>query len=191
MLAAACLSAGATSAQALLASGTAWFARKAFQAQSDEVRTLKEQLRDQQDLSAKQTPVLELQAQELRESLAERKREADERRRTQAAHMYIAVTTFPDSGSDARSTALAATVHNTSDQPIYNAEVHWLRGTAPDGDPYSCDVLLPGGIIRQQHAFPAGTNMEHASAVVRFTDAARVRWIRRPDGTLLDDRQQA
>lgn len=83
MLAAAWLTAGATTALALLAAATAWFARKAFLAQSDEVRTLKRQLEDQQALSAKQTPVLELQAQELTESLAERKREADERHRAQ------------------------------------------------------------------------------------------------------------
>src|SRR5438045_181067 len=53
---------------------TAVYAIKAFGAQS-------QQLKDQRELNAKQTRVLELQATELRESIDERKRDADERRR--------------------------------------------------------------------------------------------------------------
>ena len=68
MLAAIWFTAIATGILAIFAVVTAWYARKAFREQSEEVRTLKAQLEDQEGLNAKQTPVLELQAKELQES---------------------------------------------------------------------------------------------------------------------------
>ena len=59
---------------------TARYAIKAFGKQT-------EQLEDQRTVNAKQTDVLELQATELRESLDERRREAELRHRDQAARV--------------------------------------------------------------------------------------------------------
>ena len=83
------LTAVATAALAVFAVFTAWYARRAFREQSREVCVLKSQLKDQQQLTGKQTPVLELQGEELQASLVERKREAAERRRAQATRVFI------------------------------------------------------------------------------------------------------
>jgi ABC-type multidrug transport system fused ATPase/permease subunit len=74
----------ATGILAIFAVVTAWYARRAFREQSDEVRTLKAQLEDQEGLTANQTSVLELQAKELQESIEERRRDRAEKERRQA-----------------------------------------------------------------------------------------------------------
>ncbi len=66
-----------------------------------ERRRVAEELHARRSVAAGSQPVLELQAQELTESLAERKREADERHRAQAAQVFISVTTFPDNATGA------------------------------------------------------------------------------------------
>jgi hypothetical protein len=111
------LTAIATAVLAVFAIVTAWYARRAFLKQSQEVRAIEQQvqdakeltrqqaellkvqsgqldlqgqqLEDQRQLTCKQTPVLELQGQELQESLAERKREAEQRHRAQASRVFI------------------------------------------------------------------------------------------------------
>ena len=65
---------------------TARYAIRAFGKQS-------EQLEDQRKINAEQTRVLALQAEELGESLKERKREAEQRRRAQAARVFISLAT--------------------------------------------------------------------------------------------------
>lgn len=76
------LPAAATLPLAVLALATAWYARRAYLAQS-------KQLQDQIGLNKEQTGVPRLQATELEESLAERKREREERRRAQASRVFI------------------------------------------------------------------------------------------------------
>ena len=68
----------ATALLAVGAGSTVYYARKAFTAQS-------QQLSGQQEINR-------LQAQEIRESLAERKRDREQRRRAQAAQVF----TWPD-----------------------------------------------------------------------------------------------
>ncbi len=84
LIAAAQWTAVATIVLAVFAIVTAVFAFLAFRAQSSEVTTLRGQLEDQKELNPKQTPVLELQARELRESIDERKRDAEDQRQSQA-----------------------------------------------------------------------------------------------------------
>ena len=55
--------------------------------QSDQLELQRQQLDDQREANARQAEVFELQASELRESLDERKREADVRHREQARHI--------------------------------------------------------------------------------------------------------
>jgi hypothetical protein len=89
----------ATTVLAVFAIITAWYARKAFLKQSQEVRdqaemlqvqaerleTYRKQVDEQHKINATYGGVLELQAREIRASLEERKHAAEEERRSQAA----------------------------------------------------------------------------------------------------------
>ena len=65
LIAATQITAVATGILAVFAIVTAVFAFLAFHKQSTKVAALQQQVRDQRDLTAKQTPVLELQLREL------------------------------------------------------------------------------------------------------------------------------
>jgi hypothetical protein len=77
-------------------------------------------------------------------------------------------------------------VKNSSDQPIYEAELRWHRGSAGYGEPNPepLGTIMPGVEVSRMRDFPPGTNMAVSGAVLRFSDAAGVRWLRRPDGYL-------
>ena len=189
-IAAAQLTAIATLVLAVFAVVTAVFAYLAFKAQGEQVSALKDQVKAQQALNEKQTPVLELQAKELQESIDDRKREAEarereaaERRRAQARHVFLAVNPF---GLN-MPTAITATVQNSSNEPIYDPQFRWYLGVAPAGtDEVDSVTLLPGEEAQATHEFPPGTNMDHAGAVLVFRDTGGVLWRRRLDGTLTD-----
>jgi hypothetical protein len=216
------LTAVATTVLAAFAIVGAWYARRAFLKQSEEVRAIERQVTDQETLTgqqakllevqsgqldlqrqqldeqrevnAKQTEVLELQATELRESLAERRREASESHRAQASRVFItqerrrtAPRGYPE--PEGVEPFVDATVVNTSDQPIYDAELRWHIGTADhpgEPNPQPIGTVMPGkdeAVIRSR-PFPYGVDMTNSGVVVRFTDANRVRWLRRPGGDL-------
>jgi hypothetical protein len=213
------LTAVATTVLAAFAIATAWYARCAFLKQSQEVSAIERQVKDQEALTeqqarllevqssqlelqrqqfdeqrqvnARQAEILELQANELRESLAERMREAEQRHRAQASRVFITQErrrTAP-AGHPERPDAepfVTATVVNSSDQPIYDAELRWHVGTAGHGEPNPepLGAVMPGADASRMRPFPYGVNMEVSGAVVRFTDANGVRWLRRPDGYL-------
>lgn len=199
------LTAVATLALAVLALATAVLAFLAWRKQSKEVSDQAEmldlqrrQLAEQERTSAKQAEVLELQAAELRESLGERTRQAEQAHRAQAARVFITEELFngragrrmaADSefaGIGAEPPSVTATAHNTSDQPIYDAEFCWRRGSAGHGDPNPelVGTLLPGATHSSKRDFPPGANLEVIGAVLRFRDAAGTVWTRRPDGYL-------
>jgi len=81
-----------------------------------------------------------------------------------------------------------AYVTNSSDQPIYDAELRWHRGSEGYGEPNPEPVgtLMPGQQVMRTRGFPMGTNLEAAGATLRFRDAAGSTWIRRPDGGLTE-----
>jgi len=158
MLAAAWITAVATGLLAVLAGFTAWYARKAFREQSREVRAIEQQVHDQEELTRqqaellkvqsgqlglqrqqaedqRQAEVLKLQATELSESVAERKREAGERRQSQASRVFIWQDNATARQDILRVSLVTAHVTNTSDQPIYDVELLWHRGSEPYGDP--------------------------------------------------------
>lgn len=141
----------------------------------------------QAEAYARQAEVLELQAAELRESLEERKRDAEARRSAQASLVFLTEASFAGrTASNPTPPRASATVVNTSSQPIYDAELLWRRGSASHGDPNPepLGTILPGDGLDRARAFPPDTNMEVSGAVLRFRDAAGVRWIRRKDGYL-------
>jgi hypothetical protein len=200
----------ATAVLAVFAIVTGVYAVRAFLKQSQEVRdqasmlkVQSDQLDEQRKINAEQTRVLALQTEELRESLEERKREADQRRRAQAAQVFISEEHA--SGSSVKGVTdsdrfgaigfggvdcivAIATVVNDSNQPIYDAELRWYRGSAGHGDPNPepLGTIMPGKESDTSHDFPLDTNMDVSGAILRFRDAAGVKWIRRPDGGLVE-----
>jgi hypothetical protein len=179
---------------------TAVYAIRAFRAQAQEVRdqaamlnVQSDQLAEQRRINEKQTGVLELQANELRESLAEREREAEQRHRAQAALVFIIETVRPADplilSRNSLTVALQARtvlVRNTSNQPIYNVELVWCHEPVGHGEPNlePLGTLTPNDETRITREFPPDTDMDVSEAVLRFTDAAGVRWLRCPDGYL-------
>ena len=43
---------------------------------------------------------------------------------------------------------------------------------------------MPGDRPARSRTFPPDTNMDVSGAVLRFADAAGIKWVRRPDGYL-------
>ena len=130
-------------------------------------------------MNARQAEVLALQADDLRESLAERKRETDLRHRDQASRVFTAEETYDTNpegrpATDVSPPSVTAVVSNTSDQPIYEAALCWHLWTARYGDPNreSLDTIMPGERITRTRTFPVDTDMAASGAVVRFRDAA-------------------
>jgi hypothetical protein len=96
-----------------------------------------------------------------------------------------AASSGPPSGM-IRVQPIAARVENISDEPIYNAELRWYLCSTGFGEPnpQPLGIIMPGALAIGTRSFPEGTNLEVSGAVVRFTDAAGVRWLRRLDGYL-------
>jgi gas vesicle protein len=175
---------------------TAVFAILAFSKQSAELRTLIEQVDDQRDTNKKLAGAAELQAQELRESLEERKRAGEQQHRAQAQQVYVTLEKTPGTsaapdnsvvqGRMARPPAITATVHNYSQQIIREVQLQWHRGSASHGEPNPEPLgeLIPGADAERERQFPADADLERCGAVVIFRDAAGIRWLRRPDGDL-------
>jgi hypothetical protein len=57
---------------------------------------------------------------------------------------------------------VAGKVVNTSDQPIYDAELRWHRGTAGHGEPNPelVGTILPGEVAERSREFPGDMNMD-------------------------------
>jgi len=184
----------ATVVLAAFAIVTAAFAILAFSKQSSEVedqasmlQVQQQQLKEQRMINAKQIEVLELQATELHDSTAVRKR-------AQAAHVFIQqehrytlsdrVDIRPESGGTGP--LVTATVVNSSEQPIYDVEIRWHLGTSGPGepDPQPIGTVMPGGEATRTRIFPGDADANINAAVVRFTDASGLRWLRKPDGNL-------
>lgn len=203
---------------AVFAIVTAFYARQAFRKQSQEVSVIERQVKDQQELTrqqaellkiqsgqlelqrqqldhqrqvnAGQAEVLKLQADDLRESLTARQRVAEEQRKAQASKVFIVEAeglSRPPSGPPAVPFVVARAV-NSSDQPIYEAEFYWRRGSASHGEPNPepLGILMPGEREEKSRDFPSEANMAVSGAILRFRDAAGVTWIRRPDGGLVE-----
>lgn len=165
----------ATAVLALLAAATAWFAFAAARAQAEQVRILRGQVR-----SAK----------------TELDRQADDRRRAQAAQVYLTRAavkvrrgsqgTVQVQGISAKAAHVDITVHNTSKQPVYDVRVHWASATAKvqAGSDDPAGTLPPGGEYHAQRELPGDMPLEDFTAVASFRDAAGLQWSITPDGRL-------
>lgn len=161
------LTAVATAVLAVFAIVTAWYARRAFLKQSEEVR----------------------------EQGNEIQRAAADRRRAQAAQVFTWLDRHSDirlgqaqvAAGAIRGETVTAFVRNTSKQPVYDPEFVWYLDDdlAPVViNPEPLPILLPGEEAERVRPIPAGAAASQFSAVLRFRDAAGVRWQRRPDGYL-------
>jgi hypothetical protein len=143
---------------------TVFLAYRAFRKQSQEVteqasmlNVQSEQLAERRKINEKQIEVLELQADELRESLAERKREAERQYRGQASRVYIAQArnpTAPHGHPEPEGVAPFVTVlvGNTSERPVYDAELRWHLGAADYGEPNAepLGTIMPRSEVTKQ-----------------------------------------
>lgn len=212
MLAAAWITAICTAVLAVGAIVTAVFAILAFRTQSDELITLQRQAKDsaeqldlqraqiagQQAFNHEQVKVLALQAQELSESLAERKAEAEKAQRAQAAKVtgWFGYRNILERTSE----GAGAVIRNGSDLPILDVRVffHWVNeqfdGTwtaANRGGPVERVRVIPPEDERfvempeQIRAMTTEVNDHVYVMSLEFTDAAGQRWVRDPHGALV------
>jgi hypothetical protein len=171
---------------------TARYAIKTFHEQS-------EQLKDQRQINAKQTTVIELQTRELSASLAERQRQARQLKRAQASKVDLRIEDRPDPGFGIIPEAvsiptpgiLTVYVTNNSDQPIYNADIIWHDGSMG----YNELAVWPGAVHLAPRIGP-GESVSRAKrptdppeaddGALRFRDAKGVAWLRTSSGHLED-----
>jgi hypothetical protein len=161
--------------------------------QAGQLDVQRQQLDDRRAINEKQAEVAALQALELRESLNERKREADARRRAQASRVFIYEEQLDSDprdpmhgrlvGGDMPQPTVVAHVTNTSQQPVYQVTISWYLGTQPKGQ-RSLPPLMPGADNKDTQPVPTGAPQDKFGAVAFFRDAAGVTWRTRPDGQL-------
>ena len=154
---------------------TAVFAVQAFREQSREVRLLEDQVSDQRALALKQVEVLGLQAEEIRASL-------ENRRRDQAARVF----TWVEVTNHARGHVLVR-VTNASDRPIYG--LTFLLGYGDDEEaeysskPEAVKHVMPHDTAefepdKHDHSILWGTSWEPGEvwSAVLFRDASGETW---------------
>lgn len=216
------VSAGATLGLFVGAVITAIYAGRAFGKQTEEVRTLQKQAKDAADLlqiqsgqlsvlrdqfaeqrnvNEKQTEVLGLQAQELREALGQREREAERAHRAQARQVFIweeyrdrdprisqpeaYFTELTEPGGLRR--VVVAHVQNTSQQPIYGLTVRWHKGPALHGERERKEPLMPGDEHTEIEPLPPGVAEDVFGAVAWFLDCNGTTWRLKPGPGRLDE----
>ena len=149
---------------------------------------------NQRELISQLTEAVELLSKSLRQT-------ADERRRAQACQVFIELDRSiaaakpgeepADKGRPDSPWRVCATVHNASQQPVYDLYVIWLHGTVRVGKPDRESRLMPG----QHRCFERGPDLDGSeqpidpnalTAFLTFRDTAAVRWTVREDGTLSD-----
>lgn len=209
-----------TAVLAFFAVVAAVFAYLAFRKQSAEVATLQQQAKDQSEQlrlqrqqfeeqrssNARQAEVLDLQAKDIRESLATLERDEAERRKAQAARILfwderttrrqarirVLGGDQPSAQVDPQQRIHVAYVKNNSEFPISSLEFRWHLGTADIGQPDRILQLRPGGEESRSRPVDPGdgdpvVGLLRFEAVLVFRDASGVRWLRKPDGELLEE----
>jgi hypothetical protein len=171
---------------------TAWYARKAFKAQSKELAELQAEGANQRKVNEKQIAVLELQHRELEASLKQRVADAAAVRSAQASKVYVWTQNRPAgdrrisigrdfyvSGEEEETISAGPSfdvyINNMSSQPIYDVVVR----TDDSADDY-LPLLMPG-------AFAVFYKSPEATwAVFDFRDSGFALWSRGGSGRLVD-----
>jgi hypothetical protein len=131
------ITAVATAVLAVFAVVTAWYARRAYQGQSAELTLLQEQAG----------------------------RDIGQRRRAQAAKVFVTVGGRPPLGRN------TVQMHNASEQPIYDLVASWAENADPVRLPFLLPCDLYGFVAEWQDA---DGNMP--PVWLEFRDAAGLRW---------------
>ena len=138
---------------------------------------------------------LSIQRRQLREQQDVLEREATDRRRAQASRVFIWLERHSDIRVGQAQVAAGAIrgewinlhVKNSSDQPVYDAEVRWHLGSPANylaSTPLP--VLMPGEDAEASRPVPQ-VDPGRLGATLRFRDANQVRWNRYPDGQLFEE----
>lgn len=185
-----------TVAGALIALAALVAAVLAYRVQNKQLRHQQQQIADQQELNRRQGEVLALQAEELRESIVDRRRVATTDRRAQAAQVFV-VLAFTHhtagAGVPGGTKVWGAKVENTSALPIYEIRVVWLlRGAVWEPEPARNDIanplprLGPGAGGNWSARLPGENTVEQADvqAFAEFRDAAEAWWRIKLDGRI-------
>jgi hypothetical protein len=165
----------ATAVLAVGAGFTVYYARNAFREQAREVALLQKQVESEQ---------------------GERGREADGRRMAQAARVYITLDVFGGNrasagdeyvaGRPARPPSVTAFVQNTSEQPVYDLQVHWVCGdeAVQAGSEDLLGTLGPHSEKQVKRNVLDTVTLKEFGPVAYFRDAAGARWTLLPGGEL-------
>jgi hypothetical protein len=168
--------------------------------QAEMLRVQSEQLGEQRKINAKQTEVLELQAKELGESLEERKRAAEEKRRSHAALVTAWFTWDEVTSSLHPAKGWGATIRNASDLPVFDVRVTF-NYIAEQANGREWAAVPRGTLVKPVRVFPPLSQQHHLipdevrrqidqcsddvyAVSITFTDAAGNRWERDAHGTL-------
>ena len=118
---------------------------------------------------------LRKQTQEVGLLLEQNRRDSDERRRGQAARVFLAAPS--DQGPP-----VSPRARNASDFPVYDTKFWYVN---PGSDDLSASdylgTIMPGDISSPRHRFSAEAFKYTA---LTFRDAAGIHWVRWPDGAL-------
>lgn len=115
------------------------------------------------------------QSREVSLLLEQAKRDTDERRRAQAAKVFLGAP--PDTGL-----LVSPYARNASDFPIYDVRI---RFSTPSGEVSQAEhlgTIMPGEIAAAERQLPASEAATYT--ILTFRDAAGIRWIRLPSGSL-------
>ena len=145
---------------------TVRYARRAFEKQSS-------QLADQQAINEKLRAVADLQVKDLQESLDERQRDRKERRRAQAANVYVVITGILGAGSQTHATA---DVTNASTWPIYDIAAQWHTSQQSFGSEKTKSQLAPEETARFSEEWAAADGISGLGVAIDFRDAAGAHW---------------
>lgn len=114
------------------------------------------------------------QSQEVGLLIEQSKRDESERRRSQAARVYVMAEPNPPR-------LIRPYAHNASDFPIYDAEI-WQAQAGGISAPAELGIIMPGKNATAGPMMSARDAVAHS--VLTFRDSQGARWIRMPDGTL-------
>jgi hypothetical protein len=89
---------------------------------------------------------------------------------------------------DSKPPSITATVVNSSNQPIYEVDVYWRRGSDPCGElnPEHLGTIMPGQSVESTRKYPPEADLDKCGTELTFRDSDGIVFLRRPDGYLTD-----
>lgn len=143
---------------------------------------------EQRKINAEQLKVFEFQVAELRESLAERRREGLLRGTAQASRVSLItkIVWITPGDFDSGFRLDVTVVNGNNPQPVYNAGLHWYSNGKLDemNNPELLGTVLDKATAFRD--FMPGSKPHACGAFLTFRDGAKANWIRSADGNLTE-----